>query len=82
MSIRRSRDRRTTSVDQLAARVDALTGNKKCIAIYLRDVNGEPTMVLMADTCPTCIAFKADIATHQSRASEAGGARRSAEPSS
>jgi hypothetical protein len=72
MSIRRSRDRRTTSLDQLAPRVDALAGNKKCVAIYVRDENGEPSMVLMADGCPVCREFRADMARN---AAKRGAAR-------
>jgi hypothetical protein len=72
MSVRRSRDRRTTSLDQLAARVDALAGNKKCIAIYLHDENGEPSMVLMADACPVCREFRASMAK---KAAKRGAAR-------
>jgi hypothetical protein len=67
MSIRRSRDRRTTSLDQLAARIDALAGNKKCIAIYVRDVNGEPSMVLMADGCQVCREFRAAAAKNAAK---------------
>jgi len=67
MSVRRSRDRRNTSLDHLAARVDTLAGNKKCIAIYLRDENGEPSMVLMADGCPVCHEFRAGMAKNAAK---------------
>jgi hypothetical protein len=64
---KRSRDRRTTSLDQLAARVDALAGNKKCIAIYVRDVNGGPSMILMADGCPVCRELRAGMAKNAAK---------------
>jgi len=58
---RRSKDRRTSSLDALTAKIDRVAGTKSCIATYLRDVDGNPAMVLMADGCETCREFRAAI---------------------
>jgi hypothetical protein len=59
---RRARSRRHTADPLNAlARTLARVAGGPCVALQIRDTDGNPAMLLMGDSCPTCTAFRAQI---------------------
>jgi hypothetical protein len=61
---RRSRSRRDDALARLNAHVDRVAGGP-CIALRLTDTEGQPSMLIMGDSCHACTTFKAAIAANQ-----------------
>lgn len=60
MSPRRARSRRADPINALAKTLARVAGGP-CVALQIRDTDGNPAMLLMGDSCPTCTAFRAQI---------------------